>query len=253
MVGRPFRVRVFSSALKIAHLSGVLPDPDLFIPAIAALTLGLRLAGYAGPISADLASGAREIPTALTMFPIPEIIRNFLWQASDHNGNGADPLSYAVEHASPSMYGDVRDPHDPENLRITIGGRAEARFWPIRQRVAMLAEIEGYPVSPSFGLILRTLKRPWYSPTPEEPLLGDLLNLGVEATKRALDMCSNPAYSGGNTGLRREARNATRLLDGPNAFAFADSVSSVSSSAKSLLNSDIAIGRRLSEALKSVS
>ncbi|HUN86662.1 MAG TPA: hypothetical protein VMU48_19940 [Terracidiphilus sp.] len=251
MVGKPVNVRVFSSALKIAHLSGGLPDPPLFLPAITALTLGLRLAGYAGPISADLASGIREVPTELTLFPIPEIIRTFLWQASDHNGNGADPLSYAVEHAGQSMYGDLRDPHEPEYLRITIGGRAEARFWSIRQQVAMLAEREGYSVSPSFGLILRSLKRPWYSPTPEEPLLRDLLNLGVEGTKRALDVCSNPSHSGGNTGLRREARNAKSLLTKPGVFALAEAVSNVSNSAKALLNSDISIGRRLSEALKS--
>ena len=145
MVGRPVKVRVFSSAQKIAALSGVLPNPGLFLPAIVALTQGLRLAGYLGPIFADLASGEREVPTELTTFPIPENIRNFLWQASDHNGNGADPLSYAVEHAGPSMYGDLRDPQEPEYLRITIGGKAEARFWTIRQRVAMLAENKGYP------------------------------------------------------------------------------------------------------------
>ena len=252
MVGRPVNVRVFSSAHKIGFLSGVCPDPELFLPALAVLTGGLRICGFSGLISAELALGAREIPSALTAFSIPEFVNTFLMQASDHNANGADPKSYAVEHAAPSMYGDINDPLAQERLRITIGANAEARFWPIRQRVIQLAEAEGYAVSPSFGLVMRSLKRPWYSVLPGEPLFRDLPSLGAEGTILALDRCTNPVY-GGNTGLRREARNAARHLNKPDAFALADAVSSVGNAAKALLRSDISVGKRLSEALKNAS
>jgi len=251
MVGKPVSVRVFSSAQKIGFLAGTCPDPTLFLPALAVLTGGLRTCGFSGPISAELALGAREIPNALTAFPIPDFVNTFLIQACGHNANGADPRSYAVEHAAPSMYSDINDPLDQERLRITIGANAEARFWPIRQKVAQLAEAEGYAVSPSFGLVMRSLKRPWYSVLPGEPLLTDLPRLGAVDTICALDRCANPAY-GGNTGLRRESRNAARHLNNPDALALSDAVASVSNAAKALLRSDISIGTRLSEALKKI-
>jgi hypothetical protein len=243
---RSIHVHLFSSALKIASLSGSTIDSKAYLPALAALAGGLRLAGFKGSLSVDLAQGSREIQVQAADLLLPGRIKSFLDQAADANGNGADPIGYALEHASPSMYGDILEPGEPDILRITVGGKPEAKFWAIRQRVMMHATRNGFPVSASFGLILRTLARPWYSPEPYEPLLADLIESGTSSTVEALKRSCNPSR-GGNAGLRREARNAATLVATARAGHLAEAVLSSSQALDFLRRSDLRIGRTLSE------
>jgi hypothetical protein len=245
-LGRPVRVHLFSSAPKIAALAGTDPGLQKYLPALVALAGGLRLAGFKGGLSVDVACGWRELTDDLMGSALHVSIRSFLDRAAKGNANGADPISYAVEHSSPSMYGDILEPEESRILRITVGAKAEARFWAIRQRVMIQAAMNGLRVVPTFGMILRTLARPWYSLESREPLLTDLPTQGPARVVEDLHLSYHPSY-GGNVGLRREARNAARLVT--QAMPLAEAVSTVSSARRFLKGFDGLIGRRLSESM----
>jgi hypothetical protein len=129
-------------------------------------------------------------------------------------------MDYAFEHAAPTMFGDLTS-ESTAPFRLTVGGATESRFWALRTSVRAAALAAGTAVSPAAGLILKTLRIPWYYPTAAEPALTAMAD--PAAAIKALDNAANPKY-GGNAGLNREARVLHKFVNDANAAALADAV-----------------------------
>lgn len=206
LCGRVDQVCIFSSAPKtrMAEVSPVI--------AIGALAGALKMAGVECPILLDLACSYQEVPPVLHC-RFPETLTEWLERASRRNRNQTDGHWYAIEHAAPSMFGDLVDDSPlPVPFRVTIGAAPEARFWAARQRVRLAARAHRYPVAPALGLIMRSLQVPWYSVTGAEPPLSWATQSG-RAALDALEDAANPRKAEGNAGLKREARATKRLIE----------------------------------------
>lgn len=204
LVRAPDRLAIFSSAPKTGRF-----DVASAMRAVVAIGGALRISGVTVPISLDLAAPEREVPVSLTV-DLPPALADWLTKAGERSDNGTDPLWYAIEHAAPTMFGDLTDHMNPP-LRITLGGAPEARFWAVRMRVRSAALRRGLGVAPAVGLILRTLQVPWYSVRPTEPPLT-AMSRAPAAALDALDAAANP-QRGGNSGLKREARATRRVAN----------------------------------------
>lgn len=206
-------VRLFSTATKLAELSGERVDRrrafESGVRTLATLVASLRMVELRESISVDLADSRLEVQEALanSVQIDPELMARFRSSAAN-NSNGADPQKYAIEHAAPSMFGDLRSTN---NLQVTLAGIWEAPFWAVRRHVARLAA-RGQHVAPSLALMMVACRRPWYAPTDREPTFGDISELGIRAVRDILWQSFDPAH-GGNCGLAREAQRTLKILD----------------------------------------
>ncbi len=236
---RPDRIVIFSSAPKAGNT-----DTSIAIQSLCALAGALRLAGVDVPIVLDLADATGEIPKDLKI-RFSASLTTWLQRAAERSGNRADPRTYAIEHAAPSMFADLAEAKQVP-LRITLGSAPEARFWAARMRVREAAIASGLAVAPAVGVIMKGLRVPWYSPTPIEPAL---LGIALDPARAVadLDACGNPSVPHGNYGLKREARATQRFVDHAGLGAFIDGVADVRGAYESLRAAGFGIGQRLAK------
>lgn len=217
---RPFSVRIFSSAMKLGN-----KDVAAIIPPLAALAGALQLAGLEAEIRLQAASETTEIVRSVELSA-----SHFDWvrrRAFRYGTSTEASLRYALEHASPSMFGDITDGDYEQPLRITVGGAMEARFWAVRMMVRAAERAAGNRVTPALALIMKAVKVPWYSPTFAEPRLHEVLD--PDAAIAAINSAANPK-KGGNPGLNREARAFSRAVRRAGIQELATSVSSIEGS-----------------------
>lgn len=196
------RIKLFSSAPKAGSFHW---KPAVM--SLVALAGALRVAGISNPISIDLAASEAEIPGDLSVDLEAKLADWVVGRALRHRPGEKPSLQYALEHASPTMFGDLTDGEKPP-FRITVGGATEAKFWAVRMRVRD-AVAHGAPLAPVAGLIIKALRVPWYQPVPSEPPLRAALTPAKAI--QALEQAANPAR-GGNAGLKGETRAVSRLI-----------------------------------------
>jgi hypothetical protein len=235
------RVKLFSSAAKGSRQAS--GDPSW---ALAALSGALQLLGVGEPIGVDLSDHAREVPAELDIWLTPRLAQWLQVREHHHSGSVEPSFFYAIEHAAPSMFADLLTAGEYPPFRITLGGNTEGPFWATRMRVREAALAAGLALAPAAGLIVRTLRRPWYQPLRDEPRLDALTQPDIAAA--ALEDCANPSR-GGNAGLKGEARAVRRLVEDPRLPRFADALSSPERARQFLKRGDIRVGPRLAIAL----
>jgi len=234
------RVIIFSSSGKVRE-----PDRCMVLQTLVSLAGGLWLLGVKIETVLDLSSAEREVPEFL--WPnLPEQLRVWFERAAERSGNNADAACYAAEHAAPSMFGDLAT-SSPSPLRITVGGAPEAKFWAVRARVRTTARAAGMTVAPAFGVILKSLRVPWYHNTNNEPALADMKKWPAAAIA-GLESAANPALRG-NIGLVREARAARRFLSHPGLSAFINAIENEKSAWKFAAECGFLLGERLKDAV----
>lgn len=253
-IGSVARVVLFSSARKAFGLGGETPPPRVAasVPvALAALAGALRLAGLRHPIWLDDSAAERELPATIhSQVDLSDRLRKFFERAFQNNANRADPVDYAVEHAAPTMFADFLEPGEGDRLlRITVGARPEARFWAARIHVCQFGRLAGLPVVPRMAVLMRTLARPWYSPTSTEPSLLDVLSQPSAPLRSSLEQAANPTR-GGNAGLKREVRLTAPLLDLTATRELAESLSTSRGVIAALRSGDYSLGARLNATLR---
>lgn len=243
-------VTIFSSLPKLrAFGGGSSYTPDDQLCGLTALGAGIRVAGFTGMVALDLAEERAEIPPLVAdSIEVPAELMDFIQSAAARNANGVCALMYAVEHAADSMFADIAPTEPGKDLIVTLGAKPEARYWAVRQLVAGAAADVGLAVRPAIGLILRTLPRPWYTPTEVEPALKDVAILGAAEVDVRLQHAADISR-GGNGGLKREARRARALLKLPEVERIAIAISSASNAEEFLVNSGMSVRPRLAEML----
>ncbi|HRC60707.1 MAG TPA: hypothetical protein PLD53_07050 [Candidatus Propionivibrio aalborgensis] len=238
IVGQPHQIVIFSSGPKAGRT-------DVFssLAGIGALAGALRLARVDIPIVLDVASAADELPQGLPL-ALPEPLATWVFHRAEiHGADLTNPYRYAYEHASPTMFGDLLA-SQTSAIRMTVGGATEAPFWAVRMLVRQTALARGYFVAPAAGVILKALKRPWYSATQLEPPLAMMQEPKLAIT--ALDRAANPER-GGNVGLCREARALRQFVNNPGLAGFLDAMHSVDTIARFVRASGFVVGPRLAE------
>jgi len=249
----PRQVVLFSSAPKLAALAGGgwETSPAATVMGLAALAGALRLVGMRCDLKLEEAVAGREISAELD----PTIcFTNSLemWLAERQIAHPeADARSYAIEHASPSMFGDLALSGEDEPIfRVTIGPRPEARFFAARMAVAEAAHRRGMPLVPGVGLILRGSRRPWYQPMEFEPMFDDLAGMSLAVVTERLRSAASPER-GGNPGLKREMHRTSRIVGASpeSVMALGQHLAGPASAADFLRSSDFTIGPRLEQAL----
>ncbi|MGD0814305.1 MAG: hypothetical protein ABSA83_11930 [Verrucomicrobiota bacterium] len=211
------KLRIFCSAPKIAGLGRQIVTEDsisIGVRTLAGLAGTLDLVGarkYVGSVLIDTASPTPEVPaevvsSAIAILrahpgfgPTMKAIEDF----GKFSDNGADPTIYAIEHAAPSMFGDI-DGRDI--LHITIAGGAERRFWPVRRVVAGAALRCGIQTTPALARIVTSIKRTWYSPLQDEPTL---IKLATDPSRVSVELS---LLGRTNTSLKVEAVATTRAI-----------------------------------------
>lgn len=210
----PRQVVLFSSAPKLAALGddGWETLPAATVMGLAALAGALRLVGLRCDLILEEAVPAREVPAVLdAMIRFSNSLETWLAERQVAHPE-ADARSYAIEHTSPSMFGDLAlSGEDEPFFRITIGPRPESRFFAARMAVAEAACRLGVPVVPGLGLILRGSRRPWYQPMGFEPMFSDLAGSSMAAMTERLRNAASPER-GGNPGLKREMHRTSRIV-----------------------------------------
>lgn len=189
------RVVIFSSGPKVGQV-----DAAMNLSATAALGGALRIAGVEAPMTLDCADADQEVPDDLEV-ELPSGLEAWIRAAAARHGG---PPTYAVDHASATMFGDlVHGERAP--LRVTVGGRTEAKFWAVRKRVRAAALKRSMRLAPAFGLILKAAKVPWYYLNFYEPTLAEFATDPMRALEK-LNAAANPKV-GGNPGLLAEVRS----------------------------------------------
>lgn len=243
LAARPRRIFVFSSATKAGST-----NIQQAVHALASLAGALRLAGVSVPIVLELADPHQEVPDLLNVV-LPDSLIEWFERAARHSGSEADPRRYALEHAGPSMFGDLSDEAAPP-LRITLGAMPEARFWAARWRVRASALDHDFAVAPAAALIFKSLRVPWYCRLVAEPLVDDLVS-DPSAAVRALSAAADPSL-GGNAGIGREARVTRRLIADAGPQALAAHLPRAGQVQRFLRRGDFEVGPRLASALKEI-
>ena len=249
----PRQVVLFSSAPKLAALAGGgwETSPAATVMGLAALAGALRLVGMRCDLKLEEAVAGREVPAELD----PAICFSSsleMWLAERQVAHPeADARSYAIEHASPSMFGDLALSGGEEPLfRVTVGPRPESRFFAARVAVAEAAYRFGVPVVPGLGLILRGSRRPWYQPMGFEPMFSDLVGTSLEAMTERLRNAVSPER-GGNPGLKREMHRTSRIVvtSLESVMKLGEHLAGPASAARFLRSNDFSIGPRLQQTL----
>jgi len=218
------QVHLFSSATKIAFLSGSSEFVGVgkrAVKPLVTLAEALRITGYRGPISIDVADPRAEVPSNIERrVSIPAKLQTDLLQFELNNNNGANSRLYGIEHAA--MFEDLGDRGDG-HLRIFVGGKPEGVFWAIRRSVRTAAVACGAHVNPTLGLVLYGLKRPWYHALDGEPLIDDFTGASLEDARLKLEAVGRVHHQ-----LKRENDRAARLLDSPELHELVRSMVSLS-------------------------
>jgi hypothetical protein len=205
---RPTRLVIFASGAKLRTE----PSQQDLVGA-AALAVCVRLAGLRTPLTLTASSSDTEVHVTLGGDNrVSEDLLAWINRAGSSGASKISPLQYAIEHSAPSMFGDIASTRD-DPVRVTLGGVPEARFWAVRQAVRAICAHENIPLAPAFGVIVKSVRVPWYHVQGGEPLLGEALASSAEAalaTETLLGV-ANPAR-GGNAGLKAESTGTKRLL-----------------------------------------
>lgn len=234
----PTTMTVFSSAGK--GPDGVQMND---VTAIAAVADAFRRNGVNEPISIELASPNAEVPSRFTNGAPAQLVDWVLVRDVSNNPDRQPSMQYALDHAASTMFGDLLHT-DFDRLVVTLGGATEGRFWAMRSHVRQAALDEGLRVAPAIALINKSIRRPWYTPTDMEPQLSDAVE--PERALRQLERAANPK-SGGNAGLKPEAR-AFKGLVGENWLPdFVAQHATASGTLEFLMESDVEMGPRLTE------
>jgi hypothetical protein len=239
----PVHLHLFSSATKLSFLSGS-HDANTVgqraLPALVALAEALRIVGYEGQISLDLAAPQLEVPLEISKkVYIPTNLENRLQHFQEHNKSNADCRAYAIEHAP--MFEDFGSRDNP-CLRIFIGGRPEGVFWVIRRAVRTVAVESGLPVNPMLGLVMFGLKRPWYHAHDDEPVLGDLLTEPVERIEENMKNLSQF--------FKRETVQALKFLGNARVAILAQALSTHAGTVKFACEHGFKLSPRIQELIK---
>jgi hypothetical protein len=239
----PIQLHLFSSATKLAFLSDS-HDANIVgqhaFSALVALAEALRIVGFEGQISLDLAAPRLEVPPEISkkVF-IPTGLENRLKHFQEHNKSNADCRAYAIEHAP--MFEDIGGGDNP-CLRIFIGGRPEGVFWVIRREVRTVAVESGLSVNPMLGLVMFGLKRPWYHAHDDEPVLGDLLSEPVEKIEKKMKSLSQF--------FRRETTHALKYLGNARLTILAQSLTTPAGTVKLAAEREFILSPRIQELIK---
>lgn len=236
-------IALFSSAPKVGEF-----HPDLALKSLVALGGALRLAQVSYPIEIDIAANHPEIPIDLDVELPPDLVEWLTERALRHRPDESPSFQYAFEHASTSMFGDIVEMKDTP-FRITIGGATEAKFWAVRMNVRTAASARGACLAPVAGIIMRSLRVPWYQPLTYEPPLASARM--PEVATAMLTRAANPARDG-NPALKREARATARLITHDNLPDLLDAVGSAQAAMRFARDNGISIGTRLVQAIGDV-
>lgn len=219
-------VQIFCSATKLAHLSGIsdiTSSAQGAVPPMVALAESLKLSGFTGPISIDVAAPYCEIPEYIyKQIALPSWLQSILDRYKGNNRSEADSRCYGIEHAA--MFEDIGS-IGPQPLRIFIGGKAEGIFWVIRRKVRLAAASYGQPVNPMIGIVLYGIKHPWYHSISEEPTFADLLSQPLQQIQETLTNLAKICFP-----LKREITHTQKLLCDERVLALAVATASLTGS-----------------------
>lgn len=242
----PIHVHLFSSATKLSFLSGSHDAQTIGQRAFSSLVTlaeALRIAGFDGTISIDLAEPGLEVPPEITnKVTIPADLQQRLQKFQEDNKSKADGRNYAIEHTP--MFEDLGGTNNL-CVRIFIGGKPEGVFWAIRRLVRTVAVEHGLPVNPMLGLIMFGLKRPWYHALPEEPVLGDFLVEAIETIEGKLKVLMKENHQ-----LKRETTHALKSLHDPKLKILAQSLSTFTGAVQFARERKFIFGFRIQELIK---
>lgn len=252
-----FRLRLFCSATKLAGLGDGASAASAFrcsTTLLAALVEVLRATGALGAVasaSVDAANPGREVPTSVASLAMAALrshvglrhVKDALDGYASCNSNGADPLLYGIEHAGPSMFGDLTG--DEPRLHVTIAGNAERIFWAARRVVASIAcrRRDCPPPCPAMARIVTGIRRTWYFPLPDEPPLAAIVS-GPTSADALLVLARE------HTGLRLEAEATERVirrLGRDPLLAISNSVQDSTEAYRTLGEAGVAVGPRLAQ------
>ncbi len=263
-------IQIFTSAPKVMALGGDNSDRGRRsgVRLLAALSGALRIVGLDVRIEVEESTPEREIPRIVfDRLHLPSNILDRLEACSRHNTNGADAHVYGIEHAAPSMFGDIRiETDDSTPFRITIGPRPETLFWAIRTRVAAVAAECNIAIVPTLQFVLTGCWRAWYTPWSAgdlaEPTLGNLLDRDIRWISEQYKMVTRHSPTGaGNSALTRESRallhdamdshgTRNRLIDHPGLQRLAKAVATPANAASFLRSEPVVLGERLTETIR---
>lgn len=207
----PLHIFIFSTGPKLAAIAGkknLSEESSRGIVALTALAGAFRVAGMPWPITVELAAPHLEIEGRVrALVDLRGEVETGLRRLEENNQNNADGLIYGIEHGG--HFQDVGY-SSPSFLRIFIGGKPEGLFWVVRKRVRIAAAQCGMVVNPMLGIIVPSLRQPWYHTRPDEPLIRDLVIKSRKQITADLE-----ALWKRNTSLKREATLTSKLLSQP--------------------------------------